>query len=118
MRTTQFISAEFRKMAEKRSVIISILAVILVPLIYAMIMFSTIWGPYDNLDNLPVAVVNNDLGAMSDGEDVTVGIDLMENLKGNKILGWDFVTTVEAEKGMENMDYYMMFEVWEDFSAT
>src|SRR5690625_7217761 len=54
---------------------------------------------------------------MSDGEEVNVGNELMENLKGNKILGWDFVTTEEAEKGMENMDYYMTIEVPEDFSA-
>src|SRR5690625_5828342 len=98
MRTTQFISAEFKKLTEKRSVMISILAVILVPLIYVMIMLSAKWGPYDNLDNLPVAVVNNDLGAMSDGEEINVGNELMEDLEGNKILGWDFVTTAERSE--------------------
>src|SRR5690625_7361525 len=97
MRTTQFISAEFKKLTEKRSVMISILAVILVPLIYVMIMLSAKWGPYDNLDNLPVAVVNNDLGAMSVGEEIYVGIELMVILEGNNILGLDIVTTEEVD---------------------
>src|SRR5690625_6705709 len=117
MRTTQFLLAKFKILIVKMSIIISILDVILVTLIYVMIMLSEKWGPYDNLDNLPVAVVNNDLGAMSDGEEINVGNELMENLEGNKILGWDFVTTAEAEKGMDNMDYYMTIEVPEDFSA-
>src|SRR5690625_6063470 len=54
---------------------------------------------------------------MSDGEEVNVGNELMENLKGNKILGWDFVTTEEAEKGIENMDYDMTTEDPEALSA-
>lgn len=82
-----------------------------------MIMLSPKWGPYDNMDNLPVAVVNNDLGAMSDGEEVNVGNDLIENLEGNRVLGWDFVATEKAEQGMDDMEYYMMIEVPQDFSA-
>src|SRR5699024_7902953 len=100
----------------KKSLLLSVLVVILVPLVYAAIMLSPKWGPYDNLDNLPVAVVNNDEGAVKDGEKINVGDELIENLQGNKELGWDFVTTEEAQRGMERMEYYMMIEVPPNFS--
>src|SRR5699024_1823553 len=75
------------------------------------------WGPYDNLDNVPVAVVNNDEGAMSDGESIHVGNELVENLKANPTLDWDFVSNEVANKGMDNQKYYMKIEVPKEFSA-
>ena len=64
--------------------LISVLICILVPLVYAMMMLSPKWGPYDNRDNLPVAVVNSDEGAVKDGENINVGNELVENLKSNE----------------------------------
>lgn len=89
----------------------------LVPLVYALIMLSPKWGPYDNLNNLPVAVVNSDEGAVKDGEQINVGNELVENLKSNQELGWDFVTKEEAQRGMDGMKYFMMIEVPPNFSA-
>src|SRR5699024_9143706 len=81
-----------------------------------MIMLSPKWGPQDNIDNVPVAVVNNDNGADQDGTVVNVGDELVENLKANPTLGWDFVSSEEANQGMDDMEYYMLIEVPEDFS--
>lgn len=116
MKTGQFISEEFKQLFSNRRVLISVIIVLLVPLVYAMIMLSPKWGPYDNLDNLPVAVVNNDTGALSDGERVNVGEQLITDLESNNALGWEFVSSAEAARGLENMKYYMTIEVPEDFS--
>lgn len=108
--------AEMAKFKEKKGVLISVIAVLLVPLVYAAIILSPKWGPYDNLDNLPVAVVNEDKGAMSGEEQVNVGNDLVANLKKSQSLGWDFVSSEEAKKGLKDMKYYMVIEIPEDFS--
>src|SRR5699024_2427683 len=103
-------------MMGKRSIIISVAIVLLVPLVYAMIMLSPKWGPQDNIDNIPVAVVNNDAGAEQDGETVHIGSELIAKLEGNPTLGWDIVSAEAADRGRDNMDYYMTIEVPEDFS--
>jgi len=116
MEKSNYFSSEFKRIFNKKSVLISVAVVLLVPLIYAMIMLSPKWGPQDNIDNIPVAVVNNDRGADQDGTVVNIGDELVENLKANPTLGWDFVSSEEADKGMDDMKYYMLIEVPEDFS--
>src|SRR5690625_6160793 len=89
VKNSNYIGSEFKKMMGKRSIIISVAIVLLVPLVYAMIMLSPKWGPQDNIDNIPVAVVNNDAGAEQDGETVHIGNELIANLEGNPTLGWE-----------------------------
>lgn len=116
MKKSNYFAAEFKRLVGKKSVLISVGIALLVPLIYAMIMLSPKWGPYDNLDNLPVAVVNNDEGALSDGELINIGDNLIESLQDNQSLGWEFVSPEQAQKGMDDMKYYMTIEVPENFS--
>jgi putative membrane protein len=108
--------AEMARLATKKGVLISVIAALLVPVVYGGILLSPTWGPYDNLSNLPVAVVNKDKGAMSDDEPINVGEDLVADLKKGKDLGWEFVSSTEAKKGLDNLDYYMVIEIPEDFS--
>lgn len=116
MSLIRYISEEMKKLKENRIMLVSVIVVLLVPLVYAMIMLSPKWGPRDNIDNVPVAIVNHDKGAVNDGEFINVGEQLVENLKANPTLGWDFVSAEEAERGMEKQRYFMMIEVPEDFS--
>ncbi|MFS0784362.1 YhgE/Pip family protein [Bacillus sp. 1P06AnD] len=104
------------RMKDRKGVMIALIAAILVPLIFAAIILTPSWGPYDNLSNLPVAVVNEDHGAMSGDTPVNVGKDLVADLKQNKTMGWDFVSAREAKEGMKNLDYYMVIEIPKDFS--
>lgn len=116
MSQIKYILTEFKRLFTKKSVLFSVITALLVPLVYAMIMLSPKWGPQDNIDNIAVAVVNNDKGAEQEGEVLNVGEQLVENLKANPTLGWDFVSSKEAKKGMDDMKYYMTIEVPEDFS--
>src|SRR5699024_5764078 len=108
--------AEFRRLFMKKSVLLSVIVALLVPLIYAMIMLSPKWGPQDNIENLAVAVVNNDAGAEQNGNRINVGEELVLSLQENPTLGWDFVSSEEASRGMNDMKYYMTIEVPADFS--
>ncbi|WP_079508034.1 YhgE/Pip family protein [Mesobacillus jeotgali] len=108
--------AQMSQLASSKGVLYSVLAALLVPIVYGGILLSPDWGPYDNLSNLPVAVVNNDKGAMSGDEPLNVGEDLVADLKKSNDLGWKFVDSEEAEKGLQNFKYYMVIEIPEDFS--
>lgn len=115
MNGIQLFIAELKAVFQRKKMLAAFL-VLLVPLIYVGILLSPKWGPYDNLDNLPVAVVNEDQGAISNGEPINVGADLVETLKSQPTLGWDFVTSEEAQKGLKNMKYYMIIEIPANFS--
>ncbi|TKC16966.1 YhgE/Pip domain-containing protein [Robertmurraya kyonggiensis] len=116
MEALKWFRAEMAKLTKNKGVLISIIAVLLIPIVYAAVLLSATWSPYDNLSNLPVAVVNKDVGAMSGDEEINVGRDLIEDFKKGRDLGWKFVSEAEAEKGLEDLDYYMVIEIPEDFS--
>lgn len=116
MEAMKLFKAEMAKLFTNKGVLISVIAVLLIPIVYAAVMLSATWGPYDNLSNLPVAVVNKDKGAMSGDEPINVGKDLVEEFKESKSLGWKFVSEEDAKKGLKNLDYYMVIEIPEDFS--
>ncbi|MEQ2528561.1 YhgE/Pip domain-containing protein [Bacillaceae bacterium CLA-AA-H227] len=116
MEALKWFKAEMAKLTKNKGVLISIIAVLLIPIVYAAVLLSATWSPYDNLSNLPVAVVNKDVGAMSGDEEINVGRDLIEDFKKGRDLGWKFVSEEEAEKGLEDLDYYMVIEIPEDFS--
>lgn len=116
MNAFQLFKAEMGKLAEKKTVLISVVLMLLVPLTYAAILLSSKAGPRDNIDNLPVAVVNNDKGAELNGSQIQVGDDLVKELKASKTLGWEFVTSEEADRGIKDNKYYMVVEIPEDFS--
>ncbi|RTR32953.1 YhgE/Pip domain-containing protein [Robertmurraya yapensis] len=116
MEALKWFKAEMAKLTKNKGVLISIIAVLLIPIVYAAVLLSATWSPYDNLSNLPVAVVNQDVGAMSGDEEINVGRDLIEDFKKGRDLGWKFVSEEEAEKGLEDLDYYMVIEIPEDFS--
>ena len=107
---------ELARLTEKKGVLFSVLGVLLVPIVYVAILLSATWSPYDNLDNLPVAFVNKDLGANSGGSAINIGQDLVEELQQNPALGWEFVSQEEANKGLKSQKYYMVVEIPEDFS--
>ncbi len=95
---------------------IALIFLIMVPLIYASFFLAGYWNPYGNLDNLPVAVVNQDKGAMMDGDRIEAGDDLIKELKGNKELEFHFISEEKAETGLKDGDYYMVLTIPKDFS--
>lgn len=107
------ISSIFRN----RFIRVSIVAIIIVPLLYSLLYLSAFWDPYSKLEQMPVAVVNLDRGSTHDNEEVTYGKDILEELKDNKKVGWNFVSNVkEAKEGLEGKKYYAILIIPEDFS--
>lgn len=107
------ISSIFRN----RLIRVSVIAIIIVPLLYSLLYLAAFWDPYSRLDKLPVAVVNLDKGSENDGKAVNYGDDIVKDLKENKEVGWQFTTLQQAKDGLEGSKYYSMFVIPEDFSG-
>ncbi|MGE7882101.1 YhgE/Pip family protein [Bacillus sp. NPDC094077] len=117
MRGYKLFRKEFAEIIKSKKILIPIIAVLFVPILYAGMFLWAFWDPYKQLDDLPVAVVNLDKGAVFDGKPIEVGKGLVDNLKDNKSFKWEFVSEKEAEKGMENRKYYMLVRIPDDFSS-
>ncbi len=98
---------------------VALAGVILIPVIFAGFYLSAFLDPYAHLNQVPVAVVNNDEGATINGEDRNIGDEVVQRLKDqpeDESLGWSFVSEKEAKQGMKDGTYYMICTLPKDFS--
>ena len=95
---------------------IAMAAIVLIPTIYTTLFLGSMWDPYGNVDQLPVAVVNNDKSVDYEGKELAVGDELVERLQENDQLDFHFVTADKAEKGVADGTYYMVITIPSNFS--
>ena len=107
---------EWKAILKKPTFIIVMIGISLIPALYNIIFLSSMWDPYGQLFDLPVAVVNNDKEASYNDNTMTIGKDMVSNLKENKTLDFHFVDEEEGKKGLENGDYYMVVTLPSDLS--
>lgn len=96
--------------------LIVILAICIIPALYAWINIKACWDPYSNTSTIPVAIVNEDKGTKFLGNEMNVGKEVINNLEENKSIGWDFVSLKKGDMGLVDGTYYAMIVIPEDFS--
>ena len=107
---------EWKAIFKKPTFIIVMIGISLIPALYNIIFLSSMWDPYGQLSDLPVAVVNNDKEASYNGNTISIGKDMVSNLEQNKSLDFHFVDEDEGKKGLEDGDYYMVVTLPSDLS--
>ncbi|MEH6942931.1 YhgE/Pip domain-containing protein [Bacillus sp. JJ722] len=107
---------EWKSIFTNKALLIPIIGVMLIPILYAGMFLWAFWDPYDKLEDLPVAIVNEDQGATFEGEHLEIGDELVKNLKKDKTFNFIFVDKEEGYKNLKNQDYYMLVEIPKDFS--
>src|SRR5699024_11022346 len=107
---------EFTQIFKERSLLIAIIDILIVPILYAGMFLLTFWDPYDHLEDVPVAFVNEDEIYEFEGLILTIGDELDDNLKEEDAFNFQFVDKETGLKGLENLDYYILIEIPEDFS--
>ena len=107
---------EWKAIFKKPTFIIVMIGISLIPALYNIIFLSSMWDPYGQVSDLPVAVVNNDKEASYNGNTMSIGKDMVSNLEQNKSLDFHFVDEEEGKKGLENGDYYMVVTLPSDLS--
>ena len=108
---------DIREIFRKVRTWIVIIGLILLPSMYAWPNILSAWDPYGHTNNIKVAVVTEDSGAEVSGQKVNLGENLVEGLKNNKNLDWQFVKNKqEAEDGAKIGDYYASIVIPKNFS--
>ena len=110
------IKKEFKSLLKNKGLIITMAIVLLVPILYAGTFLKSVWTPYDNTGNMKVGVVNLDKKVEFEGKTLEVGNSMVNKLKENKKVNWQFVNKETAEKELREGDYYMIVTIPENFS--
>jgi putative membrane protein len=97
--------AEFARLTASKIGIISLLALMIVPIIYGGLY---LWGnndPYNNLNKVPAAIVVTDRGASVGGKTVNYGRTAANSLIAGKRFGWHEVSASAASAGVRSGKY-------------
>ena len=111
------IKNEWKSLLRNKLMLIVVIAIIVIPIIYAGLFLKSMWDPYGNVDSLPVAVVNEDKPVEYNGKTLSIGKDMTDELKDNDSMAFNIVDSKTAEDGLANGTYYMVIKIPENFSA-
>ena len=116
---SELLKKDFKDVFTKNLIVVlTLLAIIILPSLYALINIQACWDPYDNTGNLEFAVANLDTGSTFEGEDINVGNQLEDELKRNDDFYWTFVSEEELREGVKNGTYYAGIIVPKNFSSS
>lgn len=96
--------------------LVVIIAITVLPALYAWFNIKSLWNPYENTSGIFVAIVNKDKGVKFNENNVNIGSSLVENLGKNKSMGWKFTNEKDAISGVKYGNYYASITIPEDFS--
>ena len=100
------VRTELARLTSSKMGILSLIALMTVPLVYGGLY---LWGnqdPYSRLDQIPAALVVDDTGATNDdGAAVNYGRDAAKELLKGKDFGWVEVTAAQAKAGIVSGKY-------------
>ena len=116
-RRVNMVRAEWRHLCKNKILLLSMAVISFIPIMYSGFFLGSIWDPYGQVKNLPVAFVNEDKGAQLNGQTVNIGQSVEQKLKSNHDLGWEFVNKQQADDGVSSGHFYAVVTVPTDFSA-
>ncbi len=98
---------------------LTILALIMVPLLYGAVYLYANWNPYGNLNQIEAALVVEDTGATSsDGTGLQAGKKVADGLVEGNVFNWQAVpTAAEADAGVSSGKYAFALKIPAEFSA-
>ncbi|MBW6410536.1 YhgE/Pip domain-containing protein [Clostridium weizhouense] len=99
--------------------LIVVIALCMLPSLYAWFNIMASWDPYapQATSQIKIGVVNKDIGASLNGDDINLGNKIIEELKNNDLMGWQFVSEDEASDALQKGKYYASITIPEEFSS-
>ncbi|MFS3127981.1 YhgE/Pip family protein [Nocardioides sp. Bht2] len=110
---------ELRRITAGRLPRLAVIAMILVPSLYAGLYLYANHDPYARLNQVPAALVVADTGATgTDGQPMEAGRKVADNLLSSNSFDWSEVSQQEAEQGVEEGWFDFALVIGRDFSRS
>ncbi len=107
---------DLKTIARNMISLIVIIGISILPALYSWFNIAANWDPYSNTGGIAFAVCSEDKGYNYTIGVVNAGNQIVDNLKKNDKMGWDFVSKKDALDGVKNGKYYASIIIPEDFS--
>ncbi|MFJ8911600.1 YhgE/Pip family protein [Amycolatopsis sp. NPDC102389] len=118
MNPVRIAANELRRLSSGTLPKLAMVALVLVPLLYASFYLYANYDPYSRLDKLPAAVFTADTGAKdSAGVERNVGREVTDELVKSGTFQWHDVSPEEAAKGVRDAKYSFAIGIPRDFST-
>ncbi len=95
---------------------IALITIIVMPLLYGAMYLWAFWNPFDEVNKVPVALVNEDTGAQVQGKPLRAGDQVAQALMDSGQLDLTEMSADAAAKGVADGDYYFSITLPADFS--
>ena len=108
---------DWRRIFAVPTAVFLVIAMLILPSLYAWFNIKALWDPYGNTGDLPIAVYNADAGVNLEGKKIDIGQMVSEQLHQNHQLGWTFVKSKDVlEDGVRSGKYYAGIYLPKNFS--
>lgn len=109
---------DLKRIFTNYAALIVILALCILPSLYAWFNIKASWDPYgqEATSQIKIGVINNDKGTEFNGKLINIGDQVVDQLKENDLMGWQFVDEAEGEKALEKGTFYATLTIPENFS--
>lgn len=114
------IRSDIKRLSKSVVAVVCVLGLALIPCLYAWFNIMSNWDPYtpSSTQNLKIAVASEDAGTNFMGMDLNVGNIIIEKLKSNDQIDWQFPDSAQAVlDGLYSGDYYAGLVIPSDFSS-
>lgn len=109
---------DWRRIFKNPAATFLIIALLIIPSLYAWFNIAALWDPYSNTSELKIAVYSADKTANFEDTTINIGDKLVASLHDNHSLGWVFVDSKkELDKGVKNGKYYAGIYIPTNFST-
>ena len=102
----ELIKDNFKAAFSNPIVVATLIAIIILPSLYAILNIEACWDPYEKTGNMEFAVANLDNGTTYEGLDLNVGNELVNGLKNDTNFKWVYVSESDLREGVKNGTYY------------
>ena len=116
MKIPSMVMAEFRRLTSRGLARLALAALMVVPILYGGLYLWANQDPYSRLDQVPVALVVADTGAVVDGEDTRYGDEVADNLIEDASFDWRRMDAGAAESALRRGEVDFSVTIPEDFS--
>ena len=109
---------DLKRIFTNYAALIVILALCILPSLYAWFNIKASWDPYGQqaTSQIKIGVINNDKGTEFNGKLINIGDQVVDELKENDLMGWQFVDEAEGEKALEEGTFYATITIPDNFS--
>ena len=117
-KTLKLFCLDWQRIFRSKLTFILMIALMVIPSLYAWFNIAALWDPYANTKDITIAVYSDDQTVSVLNKKVNIGDQIVENLKENETIGWQFVDSkAELDQGVKSGKFYGGIYLPKDFSA-